>query len=83
MTRLAELCSFRVANVCIATNESFKDIAVTRGGKHPKNVFVVRNCPDLASFRGQSSQPDAKYGKPLVVAYVGFMGKQDGLDPAA
>ena len=80
LTRLAELCSFRVANVCIATNESFKDIAVTRGGKHPKNVFVVRNCPDLASFRGQSSQPNGKYGKPLVVAYVGFMGKQDGLD---
>jgi glycosyltransferase involved in cell wall biosynthesis len=80
LTRLAELCSFRVANVCIATNESFKEIAVTRGGKHPKSVFIVRNCPDLNSFRGQSRQPNAKYDKSLLVAYVGFMGKQDGLE---
>jgi len=80
LVRWAERCSFRAANVCIATNESFKEIAVTRGGKHPENVFVVRNCPDLASFGGQENQPGTKYGKSLLVAYVGFMGKQDGLD---
>jgi glycosyltransferase involved in cell wall biosynthesis len=80
LARWAERSSFRAANICIATNESFKEIAVTRGGKHPKNVFVVRNCPDLSSFGGQPSQPGAKYGKPLLVAYVGFMGNQDGLD---
>jgi glycosyltransferase involved in cell wall biosynthesis len=80
LVRWAERCSFRVANVCIATNESFKEIAVTRGGKRPENVFVVRNCPDLATFGGQASQPGTKYGKSLLVAYVGFMGNQDGLD---
>jgi len=79
LARWAERSSFRAANICIATNESFKEIAVTRGGKHPKSVFVVRNCPDLTSFGGQRSQPGAKHGKPLLVAYVGFMGKQDGL----
>ena len=80
MTRLAELCSFRVANICIATNESFKDIAVTRGGKDPKHVFVVRNCPDLSTFRRPRLQVSNKFGRSLVVAYVGFMGTQDGLD---
>ena len=78
--RLAELCSFRVADTCIATNESFKDIAVARGGKDPKRVFVVRNCPDLATFGRPQPPSGNKFGKSLVVAYVGFMCTQDGLD---
>jgi len=79
LARLAELCSFRVANTCIATNESFKDIAITRGGKDPESVFVVRNCPDLATFRRQPRTGD-RFGRSLMVTYVGFMGTQDGLD---
>jgi len=78
-SRLAEYCSFRVAKVCIATNESFKEVAMTRGRKLAEDVFVVRNCPDLNSLRQLSSLPDAKFGKPLLVVYVGFMGSQDGL----
>ena len=80
LVRLFELCSFRVANVCIATNESFKEIAVTRGGKDPGSVFVVRNCPDLATFRRPQHVTSNKFGRSLVVTYVGFMGTQDGLD---
>jgi glycosyltransferase involved in cell wall biosynthesis len=80
LARLTELCSFRVANTCIATNESFKDIAVRRGGKDPKRVFVVRNCPDLATFRRPQLRNSNKFGRSLVVVYVGFMGTQDGLD---
>jgi glycosyltransferase involved in cell wall biosynthesis len=80
LTRLAEKCSFRVANVSIATNESFKEVAVTRGGKRPEQVFVVRNCPDLATLRRGAVRPEIKLGRPLLVVYVGFMGQQDGLD---
>ena len=47
LLRILESWSFRTANAAIATNDSFKAIAITRGKKHPKNVFVVRNCPDL------------------------------------
>lgn len=79
-TRLAEKLSFRVANVSIATNESFKEVAVTRGRKRPEHVFVVRNCPDLTTLRRAPVQPEIKLGKPLLVVYVGFMGQQDGLD---
>ena len=79
LTRLAEKWSFRVANVSIATNESFKEVAVTRGGKRPEEVFVVRNCPDLTAFRLGPVRPEIKQ-KPLMVVYVGFMGQQDGLD---
>lgn len=79
LTRLGEFFSFKAAKVCIATNESFKEIAVTRGGKRPEEVFVVRNCPDLNSLRHRTGSLDAKFGKSFSVVYVGFMGSQDGL----
>jgi glycosyltransferase involved in cell wall biosynthesis len=79
LSRLAEQCSFRAAKVSIATNESFKEVAVTRGRMSRERVFVVRNCPDLSKFRRGPGRPEIKLGKPLLVAYVGFMGIQDGL----
>ena len=80
LTRFAEWCSFRTADICIATNESFKDVAISRGSKDPKDVFVVRNCPDLSSFSAQLMPTPRKDAGRLQVVYVGFMGKQDGLD---
>ena len=80
LTRLAEKCSFLVSNVSIATNQSFKDIAVARGGMSPDKVFVVRNCPDIANFKPGPLRSDIKQGKPLLVVYVGYMAQQDGLD---
>jgi glycosyltransferase involved in cell wall biosynthesis len=79
VTRLAEKCSFRAAKVSIATNESFKDIAIERGGKRPDRVFVVRNCPDLAKMQRTPVSQEIKLGRPFLVVYVGFMGTQDGL----
>ncbi len=78
--RLAEKCSFRVADVSIATNESFRDVAINRGRKRQDQVFVVRNCPDLKKLRRGTLHPEIKRGKAFLVAYVGFMGRQDGLD---
>lgn len=80
LTRLAEKCSFRVADASIATNESFKEVAVTRGGKRSEQVFVVRNCPDLKTLHRGPLRAELKHGKPLLVVYVGFMARQDGLD---
>ena len=80
LTRLAERCSFRTSCVSIATNESFKEVAVTRGGKPSEHVFVVRNCPDLTKLPRMHARTNLKSGKPLQVVYVGFMARQDGLD---
>jgi glycosyltransferase involved in cell wall biosynthesis len=80
LARLLEYCSFRSANICIATNESFKEVAVNRGGKSPKSVYVVRNCPDIDRFRRPVNLIRNKFGKSNLVTYVGFMGTQDGLD---
>src|SRR5262245_58068654 len=78
--RFAERCSFKFAATSIATNKSFKQLAVQRGGKREDDVFVVRNCPDLKTFRRAPMRLDLKHGKPMMVVYVGFMGRQDGVD---
>jgi glycosyltransferase involved in cell wall biosynthesis len=80
LARLLEYCSFRLANICIATNDSFKEVAVNRGGKSPNSVYVVRNCPDIDRFRRPVNLIRNKFGKANLVTYVGFMGTQDGLD---
>jgi glycosyltransferase involved in cell wall biosynthesis len=77
---LAERLTFRTATVSIATNESYRDTAVTRGGMSPERVFIVRSCPDLANVRQRLPQPELKEGKPLLVVYLGVMGPQEGLD---
>lgn len=41
---------------------------------------MVRNCPDLTTFRRPQVRTVNKFGKSLIVTYVGFMGTQDGLD---
>jgi len=75
----AERLTFRTATVSIATNESYREIALTRGGMRPERVFVVRSSPDLERTRRVQPQPALKEGKPFLVAYLGVMGPQDGL----
>jgi glycosyltransferase involved in cell wall biosynthesis len=77
---LVERLSFRAAAVSIATNESYREIAHTRGGMKPERVFVVRSSPDLKNIRRGPARPELKDGKTFLVAYVGVMGPQDGLD---
>ncbi len=75
-----EKLTFRCSTVVMATNKSYKEIAVRRGGKDPEAVFVVRNGPDLAKFAPVSPNPALKYGKRYLVGYVGTMSVQEGLD---
>ena len=77
---LAEWLTFRTADVSIATNESYRDIAVARGGIPSERVFIVRSCPDLKNVRQGPPQAGLKEGRPLLVAYLGVMGAQEGLD---
>ena len=49
----------RSADVVISTNESYRRIAIERGGVAPENVFVVRNGPDLDRFAPVDARPGA------------------------
>jgi len=75
-----EKMTFRVADVAIATNESYKELAVKRGEFSPDDVFVVRNGPDLDTFKPVPAKSELKYGKSFLVGYVGTMSIQEGLD---
>ncbi len=75
-----EKMTYRFSDVVMATNASYMDLAVTRGGISPEDVFVVRNGPDLETFKALPPNPELKYGKPYLVGYVGNMSTQEGLD---
>jgi glycosyltransferase involved in cell wall biosynthesis len=78
--RLMEYCSYRTANMVITTNESQKRIAIERGHCHPEKVFVVRNGPDLEHYALATPEPELKLGHKYLLAYVGVMSKQDGVE---
>jgi glycosyltransferase involved in cell wall biosynthesis len=75
-----EKMTYRFSDVVMATNDSYAELATTRGGLAPEDVFVVRNGPDLETFKHVPPNPALKYGKPYLVGYVGNMSIQEGLD---
>jgi len=76
---LAERLTFWTADVTIATNESFREIASIRGRVPRDRSFIVQTCPDLAQLRF-TARPELKEGLAHLVAYVGIMEAQDGVD---
>ncbi|MET8851149.1 glycosyltransferase family 4 protein [Amycolatopsis sp. NPDC004625] len=77
-----ERATYRAADVVISTNESYKEVARIRGGKKPEDVFVVRSAPVVERFHEVPAEPGLKKGKPFMLAYLGVMGPQDGVDYA-
>jgi glycosyltransferase involved in cell wall biosynthesis len=70
----------RAANHVISTNDSYREIAMTRGGKRADEVTVVRTGPDLRRLRRSEPDPELRRGHRFLVAYIGVMGPQDGVD---
>jgi glycosyltransferase involved in cell wall biosynthesis len=78
--RALERRTHRTADHVIATNESYRDIAVTRSGKSPADVTVVRSGPDPRRMRRGQARPELRRGRTYLAAYIGVMGPQDGVD---
>ncbi len=75
-----ERMTFWTADVSIATNESYRRIAIERGRMNPDKVYVVRSGPDLRRLKIQPPDERLKCGRRFLVGYVGVMGKQEGID---
>lgn len=75
-----ERLTFKTADVSIATNETFKQIAIERGGMDADRVFIVRSVPDLKRFKRLEPNAALKNGRRHLAGYVGIMGAQDGVD---
>ena len=75
-----EYWTFRTADMAIATNESYRRIAIERGRMPPERVFVVRSGPSLDRLKILPPDESLKRGRRYLVGYVGVMGKQEGID---
>jgi glycosyltransferase involved in cell wall biosynthesis len=80
LTRLFERLTYRFCDVSVETNESYRDIALSRGGMSRDDVFVVRSAPEATRFAGARPDDTWRHGRKYLVGYVGVMGIQDGLD---
>ncbi len=77
-----ERATFRTADHVVSTNMSYAEIAMRRGGKAPTDVTVVRTGPDAQRLRRKAAVPALLRGRKHLVAYIGVMGPQDGVDLA-
>ncbi len=78
--RALERRTHRSADHVIATNQSYRDIAITRSGKSPADVTVVRTGPDPQALVRHEPKPELRRGRRYLAAYIGVMGPQDGVD---
>jgi len=77
-----EWCSYRTSNLVIVANASFKQFAIERAHYPDNKVFVVRNGPNLERMKLVAPEPELKRGRRFLLAYVGLMAVQDGVEYA-
>lgn len=82
ITKVLERLTFAAADAVISTNESYRRVAVERGKVDPDKVVVVRSAPDLDRFVPRPPDQALRRGKRYLLAYLGVMGPQDGVDYA-
>lgn len=78
--RWLERMTFKSAKRVISTNESYKAVAVRRGGRKPSEVTVVRSGPDTRQMRPVYPTTPATGDRKFNLVYLGIMGPQDGVD---
>ncbi len=77
---LFEKLTFKTANYSIATNNSYREIAIKRGKMKPEKVQVIRSGPSLNRLKITQGNDKYKKGRKYLVGYVGVIGEQEGLD---
>jgi glycosyltransferase involved in cell wall biosynthesis len=81
-TKLFERITFRMADHVISTNESYRNVALTRGKLPRERTTVVRSAPDLTRFVPVAPDESLRRGRRHLVCYLGVMAPQDGVDYA-
>lgn len=77
---LMERLTFTTADYSIATNDSYKEIAISRGKMPEHRVQVVRSGPKLDRLTINKGDNKYKKGRDFLIGYVGVIGEQEGLD---
>jgi glycosyltransferase involved in cell wall biosynthesis len=72
--------TYRTAHHVVSTNESYRAVALGRGGRRPADVTVVRSGPDTGRMRPVRGRSELRGGRRQLAVYLGVMGPQDGVD---
>lgn len=78
--QFVEWCNLKLANVTIATNESYKQFHIERGGRKPETIFVVRNGPNKRRMQVAPPSPRLRAMGKTILVYIGSLNPQDGVD---
>jgi glycosyltransferase involved in cell wall biosynthesis len=80
LLKILEWCSLKLANVTIATNESYKRIQIERANKDPRDVFIVRNGPNQMRMTPVTPSARLRGMEKCILCYIGSLNPQDGVD---
>ena len=80
LLRVFEWCSLKLADITIATNESYKQVQMERAKRDPGTIFIVRNGPDKLRMSPVQPSPRLKAMNKCILCYVGSLNPQDGVD---
>ena len=77
---IAERLTFMAADMVISANDTYRDLAISRGKKNPNDVVTVYSIPDKSRIYRLPPDVSLRQGKTFVLGYVGVIGDQDGVD---
>ena len=80
LLKILEWCSLKLADVTIATNESYKRIQIERASKPPRDVFIVRNGPNQMRMTPVTPSARLRGMEKCILCYIGSLNPQDGVD---
>ena len=72
--------TYRNCSFAFVTNESYKKIAIERGGMKPNDVFVLRSGPKLDRLKIVPAKTEIKRGRKYMIGYLGVIGQQEGIE---
>jgi glycosyltransferase involved in cell wall biosynthesis len=80
LLKMFEWCSLKLADVTIATNESYKRIQIERANKDPRDIFIVRNGPNRMRMTPVAPSARLRGMDKCILCYIGSLNPQDGVD---
>ena len=72
--------TYKHCTFAFVTNESYKKIAIERGGMEPDKVIVLRSGPKLERMRIMDPVLSIKRNYQYMVGYLGVIGQQEGIE---
>jgi glycosyltransferase involved in cell wall biosynthesis len=80
LLKVFEWCSLKLADVTIATNESYKRVQIERANKNPRDIFIVRNGPNRMRMTPVAPSRRLRAMNKCILCYIGSLNPQDGVD---